>query len=71
MVAGFDAFIQRLIYAEATIKPHHRILMVRYGGVALPQAILHVLYQDATIFLTRKHERMMEVMNTVIQRVKP
>jgi len=70
MVTGFESFIQRSVKAEAIIKPHHRIFMIRYGGVALPQTILRVLYQDATIFLTRKHECMNEVMNTAIQRVK-
>ena len=71
MVTGFESFIQRFVKAEATIKPHYRIFMIRYGGVALPQAILRLLYQDATIFLTRKHERMIEAMSTTIQRVKP
>ncbi len=70
MVTGFESFMQRFVKAEAIIKPHHRIFMIRYGGVALPQTILRVLYQDATIFLTRKHARMNEVMNTAIQRVK-
>ncbi len=70
MVTGFESFIQRFMKTEAIIKPHHRIFMLRYGGVALPQAILCVLYQDATILLDRKSQLMYEVMNTPIQRVK-
>jgi len=44
------------------------IFKVRYSGVALPQAILHVLYHNATIFLERKYHLMTDVMSTPIQR---
>jgi|SRR5437660_9429602 len=68
IVSGFVAFMQQYTGRMASIKPHVRIFMVRYGGVALPQAILQVLYQDATTFLERKYHLMYNVMNISVQR---
>jgi hypothetical protein len=70
VVSGFEAFMRQYTGQEASIKPHARIFMVRYGGVALPQAILRVLYHDATIFLERKYHQVYDVMNTPVQRRK-
>jgi hypothetical protein len=73
MVSGFETFIQQCLDWKVRIeadKPGSRIFKVRYSGVALPQAVLHVLYSNATIFLERKYNLMREVMNTPVQRKK-
>ncbi len=71
IVSGFEAFMQQCTGWEARVeldKPGSHIFKVRYSGVALPQAILHVLYHNATIFLERKYHLMTDVMSTPIQR---
>jgi hypothetical protein len=71
IVSGFETFVQRCLDWKARVepdKPGSRIFKVRYSGVALPQAVLHVLYADATIFLERKYDSMREVMHTPVQR---
>jgi hypothetical protein len=70
IVSGFETFMQHHTGEEASIKPHARIFILRYHGVALPQAILQVLYRDATIFLERKYHLVYDVMNTPVQRRK-
>ena len=70
MVSGFETFMRQYTGQQASIKPHARIFMVRYSGVALPQAILQVLYHDATIFLERKYHLVYDVMSTPVQRRK-
>ncbi len=70
IVSGFETFMRQYINQEAQIKLHSRIFMTRYGGVALPQAILSILYQDATLFLERKYRLMEAVMKSPVQRRK-
>jgi hypothetical protein len=70
IVLGFETFIRQCTGQKAQIKPHSRIFTVRYSGVALPQAILQVLYYDATIFLERKYLLVYDVMSTPVQRRK-
>ncbi len=68
IVSGFETFMRQYIGQKANIKSHSRIFMVRSSGVALPQAILQVLYHDATIYLERKYRQVYEVLNTPVQR---
>ncbi len=71
IVSGFETFMQQCLDWKARIeldKPSSRIFKVRYNGVALPQAVLRVLYSDATIFLKRKYDITREVMSTPVQR---
>lgn len=71
IVSGFETFVRQRTGWEARVdldKPGSRIFKVRYSGVALPQAILSVLYRDATIFLERKYRLACDVMNTPLQR---
>jgi hypothetical protein len=71
IVTGFETFMRQCTGWESRVdldKPGSRIFIVRYSGVALPQAILHVLYHDAAIFLERKYRLACDVMNTPIQR---
>jgi hypothetical protein len=71
IVSGFETFMQQCLDWKARVepdKPASRIFKVRYNGVALPQAVLHVLYANATIFLERKYDLMREVMRTPVQR---
>jgi hypothetical protein len=69
MVKGFDAFVQQSVKTEATIRPHFRIFMIRYGGVAVPQPVIRLLYQDATISLDRKQKLANDIQQALIQRV--
>ena len=71
IVSGFETFVRQRTGWETRVdldKPGSRIFKVRYSGVALPQAILSVLYRDATIFLERKYRLACDVMNTPVQR---
>ena len=71
VVSGFETFMQQCLGWKARVepdKPGSRIFKVRYNGVALPQAVLRVLYANATVFLERKYDIMREVMNTPVQR---
>jgi hypothetical protein len=71
IVSGFETFVQQYLDWKARVepdKPGSRIFKVRYSGVALPQAVLRLLYSDATVFLERKYDSMREVMGTPVQR---
>ena len=57
IVSAFATFCGRFADVEATV--HRRrgknLWYVNYGGITVPQAILHALYDDATVYLDRKY----------------
>jgi hypothetical protein len=61
IVSGFEAFIRQRTGYVAQVRPQSRIFIVRYHSIASLQAILDILYRDATLFLERKHHRMMRI----------
>jgi hypothetical protein len=69
MVKGFDAFVQQYVKTQAVIRPHSRIFMIRYEGVAVPQSVIRLLYRDATISLDRKQKLANDIQQTLVQRV--
>lgn len=56
IVTGFANFVGQFVESKATIRPKKTIFVVQYGGLALPRAIIKVLYSNATIYLDRKNE---------------
>ena len=71
IVSGFETFMQQCLDWKARVepdKPGSHIFKVRYNGVALPQAVLYILYTNAIVFLERKYDRMRDVMSTPVQR---
>jgi len=64
MVSGFSNYLYEFIGKHATVFPTKSVFTVFYGGGALPQKIVSVLYKDAMIFLDRKRQRAQELMET-------
>lgn len=63
ILEGFAFFIGQFAVSKASppkIKGRH-VWCITYGGVLLPQKILHVLYDGAAFFLDRKKEKAEEV----------
>lgn len=61
VVAG----VARFVASNSTVKPHKTIFRIRYGGTALPHAVVRLLYTDATIYLNRKYARARQLLDSL------
>ena len=53
-VKKFRTFVSTKIKTGANVLPAKNIYSIKFGGLALPQKIVKLLYEDATIYLARK-----------------
>lgn len=69
MVLGFQEFVWMHIFTRAKPVPTGNIYRISYSGVALPQAILRLHYDGATIYLERKKVLVDKVLSMPVRRV--
>jgi DNA-binding transcriptional regulator WhiA len=63
IVEGFRSFCQEFAKSRANVKPQKNSFNIKFTGVELIQAILQVLYGDATVYLDRKKELADHIIN--------
>lgn len=54
IVTGFADFIARQLGCSKQPKPAGKIFSIHCGGIGLPQTVVSLLYQDASVYLSRK-----------------
>lgn len=62
VVRGFTEFVSQITGSVKEPRPNGNIFHVSYGGTGLPQAIARLLYEEATVSLSRKHALADELM---------
>lgn len=55
-------WIGKKIQYPKNARPHYSIFAVTYSGLALPQNVIRLIYDDATVYLDRKYAKIQEML---------
>lgn len=54
MLEGFRKFISKQVQSNASVRKKKTCYVIQYGGKWIPRGVAKVLYENATIYLSRK-----------------
>ncbi len=69
MVLGFRDFVTGYVDTEASPRPVGNVYRVVFGGKSLPQAIVRILYDGASVYLERKKESAKRLLALPVHRI--
>ncbi len=66
IVNGFASFVRKHILTQSSVNPIGKVYRFNVKGVSRPKQVVELLYKDATIYLDRKYDKAIELMETPV-----